>query len=189
MTGKTHQVIGMTAGLASFLAFAPAAYGPATLAGVIAVSHVAALLPDIDQPGARLWQALPFGRVVGHIINPFLEHRNLSHSFLGMGLVAWGAWAGLGQLPDYWGLDTNALLLASLISYGSHLLGDLITVEGIPLLFPYQRMFGFPPWPFDGVRVLTGKWFENLVIFPLANVALLLTVAYYLPQIRLILFR
>jgi membrane-bound metal-dependent hydrolase YbcI (DUF457 family) len=107
------------------------------------------------------------------VASNFLEHRNLTHSLLGFGLISWGVLALLHAMPTYWGLDANTLWIIFIISYGSHLLADMITVEGVPLLFPYGRMIGIPPKPFHGIRIVTGKWFENLVIFPIVNLALI----------------
>lgn len=172
MTGKTHQVIGQTVGLATYLSLTSGGYQPATFALVVAVSSVASLLPDIDQPSSSLWRALPFGRLAGQMVNPFIEHRNLSHSFLGTALISLAVYKLLGLMPDYWGVNTNIVFWVFLASYLSHLLADMVTVQGIPLLFPYQQMYGLPPKPFDGLRIVTGKWFENLVVFPVANLAL-----------------
>lgn len=188
MTGKTHQVIGLTTGLAAYLYLVPASYNPATLAWVCVASSLGALLPDIDTPAARIWQALPFGRVAGEMVSPFLQHRNLTHSLLGFGLVAWVSLILFHHVPSYWGVDTLRVWLAGLVAYASHLLADALTVEGIPLLFPYQHSFGIPPRPFEGLRIETGRWFENLVVFPLVNLFLIGLIYLNWGTIRLILF-
>lgn len=58
------------------------------------------------------------------------------------------------------------------------------TNEGIPLLFPWKKFFGLPPKPFDGVRVATGKWFENLVIFPAVTLYLIIFILSSLASLR-----
>lgn len=179
----------MTTGLAYFLASAPPAYNPATFGTVLVFSYFSALLPDIDQPGGKLWRMLPFGKTLGQISDPFLEHRNLTHSFLGIGLVGFGLYFLFRSFPPYWGIDTGTVFIASIISYLSHLFADLWTNEGIPLLFPYKRFFGLPPKPFDGFRVATGKWFENLVIFPLITLFLIVFVLANFSSIKVILFK
>ena len=75
-----------------------------------------------------------------------------------------------------------------MVSYGSHLLADMFTVQGIPLLFPAQRMFGIPPHPFAGLRIETGHWFESWIIFPAVNVIFLGLVYVCWPIIRGFLF-
>lgn len=189
MTGKTHQIIGLTTGVLTFLALTDPSYNPATLAAAVVVSSIGALLPDIDQPTADLWNKIPFGKVAGEIVNPFLEHRNLTHSLLGIAIVGWASHALLDQAPSYWGLNQSLIFWAFLASYCSHLLADMVTVQGIPLLFPLQRNFGLPPRPFQGIRIETGQWFENLIIFPLANAACIALIISQWPLIRIILFK
>ncbi len=185
MTGKTHQVIGQTVGLATYFSLKPLGYEPATFAFVVVVSSVAALLPDIDQPTSSLWRSVPFGKAAGAVVNPFIEHRNLSHSLLGVALVGWLVHWLTAIMPGYWGVDGQVVFWVFMAAYSSHLLADMVTVEGIPLFFPYQHMFGIPPKPFEGLRIVTGKWFENLVVFPLVNIALLVIIISHWTTIRL----
>ena len=190
MLGRTHQIIGLTASLAYYLYTAPHAYNPATLAAVVGAAHIAGLLPDIDQPTGKIWTMIPLGKIFGAVVNPFLQHRNLSHSFLGIAIVTFGMRALIHRfLPAYWGVDSHQLLMSIVIAYSFHLLADMVTVEGIPLFFPAPRMYGFPPHPFQGLRILTGHWFENLIVFPLANVALWWLVWTHWPAITAILLR
>jgi len=188
MTGKTHQIIGLTAGIYSYLAFAPPVYGPATFAAVAVAAHIAALLPDIDQPTSKIWVDLPFGHVAGELVNPFLQHRNLSHSLLGFGIFTGIAYEVLLHFPTYWGIHRPAVLMAAVVAYGSHLLADMVTVEGIPLFYPSQHMYGIPPHPFEGLRILTGHWFENLIVFPLSNLVFITMLYSYWPILRRVLF-
>jgi membrane-bound metal-dependent hydrolase YbcI (DUF457 family) len=64
-----------------------------------------------------------------------------------------------------------------MIGFISHLLADSITEEGVPLLFPISFKFGFPP--IKSWRIVTGKWFENLVIFPSLAAYLFIFVFYH----------
>lgn len=189
MTGKTHQILGITAGVSWFLLANSARYEPATFAAVAVGAHLAALLPDIDTAAAEIWHTIPFGDEVGKVATSFLEHRNISHSLLGFALAGWGMWALLGLFPAYWGIDRQIVWVACLIAYGSHLLADAVTVEGIPLLFPYQKMIGIPPKPFEGIRIVSGKWFENLVIFPAINIVLIIMIISQWATIKLILLK
>lgn len=176
MTGKTHQLLGATAGLTYYFIATKPEYNPATLGAVLVFCYIAALLPDIDQPTGKLWHHLPFGHTLGKLSNPFLEHRNITHSILGFVLIGVGFYYLLKIFPDYWGINTYLVFISAMISYLSHFLADMFTNEGIPLLFPYKRFFGLPPKPFDGFRVATGKWFENLIIFPVLTIYLIIFV-------------
>lgn len=189
MTGKTHQIIGIGCGLTYYLSIASPVYSPATLAVVVVGSHLGALLPDFDQAGSDIWDSIPFGKIAGKITNPFIKHRNISHSILGTVIIYFLIGLLLSYFPDYWGIDTHIIQTATIIAYISHLITDMLTVEGIPLLFPYKQMFGIPPKPLDGLRIVTGKWFENLVIFPLVNIVLITIIWSNWNIIKLIIFR
>ena len=170
MTGKTHRLIGISSALAYTISVIKPEYSPATVGAVLVGSYFGSLLPDIDQPAADLWDSLPFGHTASHIVDPFFKHRHISHSLLGLALATFGFYYLLSIFPEYWNINTHIVLFASVIAYGSHLLADMITIEGIPLLFPWHHMFGIPPKPLEGVRIQTGKWFENIVIFPIVNI-------------------
>ncbi|MCX6810393.1 MAG: metal-dependent hydrolase [Candidatus Berkelbacteria bacterium] len=184
MTGKTHRIIGLVAGGGYFLATASGAYQPATLGAVIVASYLGSLIPDADDAGADIWHTLPFGHTVGKITDPLLKHRNISHSLVGIGIYTIILLVILRLMPSYWGISIMPVLIASSIAYASHLLVDSFTVEGIPFLWPWSRMLGIPPKPFDGIRIQTGKWFENLVVFPAVNISLIIFVVSYWQKIK-----
>jgi inner membrane protein len=188
MTGKTHQIIGLTCGLSYFLLRVPISYNPGTFAFVLVASSIASLLPDIDNPAAKIWNTLPFGHVAGELINPFLQHRNISHSFLGLGIVGIIAHELIHRMPLYWGINGHLVFFAFIIGYCSHIVADMVTVEGVPLLFPNHHMFGIPPRPFQHLRIKTGHWFENLLIFPAVNILLIYLLYTRYWEIKLILF-
>lgn len=189
MTGKTHQIIGISCGLAYYLSIADPVYSPATLAVVVVGSHLGALLPDFDQAGSDIWDSVPLGKIAGKITDPLIKHRNISHSILGTVIIYQLVGLMLSYFPNYWGIDTSIIQTAIIIAYISHLIADMITVEGIPLLFPYKKMFGIPPKPLDGLRIVTGKWFENLVIFPIVDIALITIVWTNWDIIKTVVFR
>ena len=111
MTGKTHQVAGICAGLGFLLIYAEPSYQPATLAAVLVGSSFAALLPDIDQPASVLWDKIPF---VGHVAGEVAEkatfgHRNLTHSLLGFAIIGGILYWLLAKFPSYWGINIHIL--------------------------------------------------------------------------------
>lgn len=191
MTGKTHKMIGLTLGVGSLIVANDPVYMPATLGTVILFSYFGALLPDIDQPASELLSKLPLGsgHAVGHIINPFIKHRNITHSILGFIIVNALVGLLLANTPPYWGISTMPVMIAFSLAYLAHLLADMFTVQGIPLLYPWKRFFGIPPEPFEGVRIETGQWFENLVIFPAINVILIIVIISNWQNLRQMLFR
>lgn len=189
MTGKTHQVLGLTAGIGYFLAVSSSEYNPATFGAVLVGSHLSSLMPDLDRSTADFWNSLPYGKTAGRIIDPLIKHRHVSHSLAGLLVFGIAVWRLAALFPDYWNIDRSIFTLTCVLAYASHIIADLLTVNGVPLLFPYKKMFGFPPKPFENFRMMTGKWFENIVVFPLANVILLVMIAMNLEKIKSVLFK
>ena len=191
MTGKTHQVAGITVGLGYFLTIAEPTYQPATLAAVLVGSSLAALLPDIDESASTIWDKIP---LIGHAAGEVAEkatfgHRNLTHSLLGFLIVGGLLYWLLLKFPGYWGINIHILYISMIISYGTHLLADAFTEKGIPIFWPWHRNFGIPPKPLDGIRIETGKWFENLILFPLLNIILLIIIIANWSNIKMFLFK
>lgn len=175
MTNKTHQVIGLTVATSVWLATTD---NPATIPVISAIvlgTVIGSAFPDLDQPGAKLWRELPMGRLFGYASSKLMGgHRNLSHSLLGVGLFALLIQAITPFFPETT-LPHAIFSQSALVAFSAHVAADAVTVMGIPLLWPYGHYVGFPPHPFHGARIVTGKWFENLVILP-ATVLLLVSV-------------
>lgn len=76
----------------------------------------------------------------------------------GAAFVAWHGW-GLTLIP-----------LACALGCGAHLAGDALTVEGIPVFWPFSlRHYRLLPPP---LAFVTGTWRENLVVAPALLLAL-----------------
>ncbi len=104
---------------------------------IIPGALLTALLPDIDHPksllGQRLrWISLPMARAFGH--------RGFTHSLLAM---MTGIYFIHQQLPPGWPLPTDAYH-AMIIGYLSHILADMLTAAGVPLLWPCRWRFCLP---------------------------------------------
>lgn len=171
MTGKTHRVVGLASATTYLVYSAPVVgYSPATFATILVGAYFASLIPDLDRSTADFWSNLPMGKTVGKIVDPLIKHRNISHSILGVLLFSLFVYSTLNSFPNYWGIEIRISFIAIVIAYCSHLLADMFTVDGIPLFYPIKRPLGIPPKPFHGARILTGEWFENLIIFPLVDI-------------------
>lgn len=179
MTQKTHQLIGITAASAAYFYLTPEA--PVTLPVILTVvfaSSLGSLAPDIDQPTSNFWDHVPLGSFFGHLTSRALGgHRNLSHSILGTGLFFAIIYWLCALVPNTWLIDVVLIQKCFLISFIFHLIADAVTVRGIPLFWPFGHDMGFPPEPFDGIRIITGKWFENLVIFPAVTILFVTLIA------------
>lgn len=95
MTDKTHIALGLSASTATILALHPEVTATIPVMITVTASSIfGSLVPDIDQPTARIWQRIPLGRFFGTVTSRILGgHRNLSHSILGTILFAvlWSA--------------------------------------------------------------------------------------------------
>lgn len=129
MLGATHAVIGMAAGM-----------GIATYAGMEptqilflgGISALSALLPDIDHPAGSLRRQLG---AVGHISFFWMKHRGVTHTLISLAMVSA---VTLYFLPV-------KVAFAFIAGYGSHLLADMLTHSGVPLVYPllkYRYSFG-----------------------------------------------
>lgn len=182
MTDKTHQLIGLTLATVGVTVFhASQSFTWPVVGAVVIGSTVGSIIPDIDQPTARIWRTIPLGgRTIGRIASFSLGgHRHLSHSLVGGGLFYLLLLTIIRAVPHWGWFDPTILIQSAMIGFAGHLAADAVTVEGIPLFWPYPSYLGFPPVPFQGARIVTGKWFENLIIFPAVS---LLLVAFVLAQ-------
>lgn len=95
------------------------------------------LLPDIDHPksflGQRLsWISKPIARAFGH--------RGFTHSLL----VVFGAVAIFSlKVPESWIVPADAVQ-GLVLGYLSHILADMLTPAGVPLLWPCRWRFRLP---------------------------------------------
>jgi inner membrane protein len=89
-------------------------------------------------------------------------------------------------LPLGAGVDKNIIFLSFMIGFISHLVMDMLTKEGVPLLFPLPIHFGFPPFKF--LRIRTNGIAENLLITP-GIIAGVFALGYMHPENALLLLR
>ena len=165
MTGRTHDLAAFTALGIYFVIFPLVNMSLATLITVLAANFIGGLFPDIDQSTATLWRRIRGGSFLGRLISPLLGgHRLITHSILG--LVATGyllKWF-LEILHSVLLVDMNIIWWAFMIGFVSHLIMDMLTRDGVPLLFPIPLKFGIPP--IKSMRPKTGGFFEKVICFP-----------------------
>jgi len=165
MTGRTHDLAALTT-LTVFVVAQPLI--PMTLGTVafsIGANIVGAIVPDLDQPTARLWRRAVAGEIVGKIVGPLLgNHRMFSHSLAGLALIGWLVKVVLTYAHGFILVDMNIVWGAFMLGYISHLLADTITKEGVPWFFPVPVRFGFPPIKL--LRIETGGIIEKIIIYP-----------------------
>ncbi|HUC94965.1 MAG TPA: metal-dependent hydrolase [Candidatus Saccharimonadales bacterium] len=94
----------------------------------------------------------------------FYKHRTITHSLLGLFIVfKFFEWL-LPRIFNPKFIDPKIVFACIMIGFISHLVADSFTEEGIPLFFPLKITFGIPP--IKSIRIKTGGWFENFVVFP-----------------------
>lgn len=165
MTSRTHDAFAF-ASLVTVAAFYPPEHiSLMTVIIAIIAADIGAAIPDMDTAGNRLWEMLPQGQKVGKLLrHVFYKHRTLTHSAIGVFVIYKGLEWLLPKISNEAFVDTNIILASVMVGIFSHLLSDSFTEEGVPLLFPLRIAFGIPPW--RKIRIKTGQWFENWVVYP-----------------------
>ncbi|MBZ3672614.1 metal-dependent hydrolase [Salmonella enterica subsp. enterica serovar Senftenberg] len=103
---------------------------------IIPSAILTCLLPDIDHPksflGQRLkWVSKPIARAFGHRGLPIVCWRSLPY------------WRPLSQGSDTWIIPADALQ-GMVLGYLSHIVADMLTPAGVPLLWPCRWRFRLP---------------------------------------------
>ena len=169
MTARTHDVFAFASLITVAVLRPPESLTVLTLFTSIVGNIVGALIPDMDQATNRLWDLLPAGNTIGKIFRrAFFKHRTLSHSIAGVFLIYKLLEWVMPRIFNAEFVDPTIVMWSIMIGYGSHLLADSLTKEGLPLFFPFDMNIGFPP--IETLRVTTGKWVENFVVFPAVGI-------------------
>lgn len=132
----------------------------------VLANQIGGIAPDIDQPTAPLWRNLPEGKLFGKVIDKGMGgHRFLTHSLIGLAIFGFLVhWLLAFLHPIMPHVNSGFVWWAFMIGMASHLVMDMLTKEGVPLLLPIPIKFGLPP--IKALRVTTGKAAETLIIFP-----------------------
>lgn len=165
MTGRTHDAVAFASLVTVAALYPPEQINIATATACVVGNIIGATLPDIDQSTNRLWDFLPGRDYIGKLLKPlFLGHRNLTHSFLGVFITYKVLETILPGILNPAYVQSDLVFAAIMIGYVSHLIGDAITKEGLPLFFPIDWRIGVPP--IKSLRITTGKFIENIIILP-----------------------
>ncbi len=107
----------------------------------LAVAGFAGLLPDIDSPSSTVGRRI---RPISKLIGSILGHRGFTHSLI----CAYLLFMALVYCTEHYDAKTSyyiaTYLPPLLIGYLSHLLGDMFTPSGVPLLWPVKYKFCLP---------------------------------------------
>ncbi|SEF59793.1 inner membrane protein [Caloramator fervidus] len=185
MTGKTHVGIGII----SAVILSQYKMVKLTLGG-LAICAIASLLPDIDHPKALLnryilpaknktvkttiyftlgvfflllnffYLNLKYVETLGifFILTGFSSHRNgITHSLAG--LLCFGL--AFGFAAKAYGF--KEYIIPFFLGYGLHIIADMFTNRGVPLLYPFKKRKYKMPITFT-VGSFWGNLFEGLII-------------------------
>ncbi len=131
----------------------------------VLAAGAASILPDADCPGSPLGYRL--GSVSGDL-NRLFGYRSFLHSLLALVLLT----LTLG-LP-LWALTGRpSPMIAAGVGYGSHLLAEMMTLDGVQLFWPSRLIAVFPGR--DEYRVVSGGTSETVFV----ALALVLALLFY----------
>src|SRR5258708_672668 len=187
MNGRTHDLAAITA-LGAVVLIRPAeTVALATVLVAILANQIGGITPDIDQPTAPFWRNLPIGKYVGKTFDKFLGgHRFLSHSLIGAFLFGFAFHYILQVLrPSFPHLNMDVIWWSFMLGYGSHLVMDTLTTEGVPWFLPIPIKFGIPP--IKVLRIQTGGLVERFGVFPALMLATVYFVYLHYDKIKLLL--
>ncbi len=160
MMAQAHMVAGATSWAVYSFYVTPALYSTWEQTVVyMGACSFAALLPDIDHPSSTLGQRIyPISKLISMVFG----HRGFTHSLLAL----------LGVIyvlsiiaPSH---ESSIWITVVSVGYLSHLVGDVITPAGLPLLYPMKRRFT-TPWTIEA-----GGFGEKVVVIFYALFALAL---------------
>lgn len=175
MTWPTHTLLSISAlWLLTLLPPETLSFDFGTLAACAAFG---ALLPDLDASESKIKHLKLLGTnfkrfwIPAQIVNRTEQHRGLSHSLWGVGMVIfinvpaapWVGWAPIAAL---------------LLGYLSHLLGDSATKSGIRLLYLQPVRFHLLP---KGWRIVTNSQVETVLAALLLSPTALLLLLNFMP--------
>ncbi|TCZ65938.1 metal-dependent hydrolase [Roseicella aquatilis] len=132
-------------GAAAWIAVAPHLGRPPLDPEALALAVLGGLLPDVDHPKSWAGRRL---RPISDAVAGVFGHRGVTHSLLAV--LGCGWLLHQGWLPARWAEPLVA-------GYLSHLLGDLLTPQGLRLLWPFRGTWALPV-------CRAGSPFEPLVV-------------------------
>lgn len=135
---NAHRIGGFCTGIAFSILTAPIEKPIAYIATVTLASVVGSLLPDADEPNSIVGKKLGF---ISRLIKWSCGHRGLFHTLIFIGVFPL-IYYWVKDLPEIqpFSLYIERGVIGLMLGYLSHLLMDMLTVSGVPLLWPiYSR--------------------------------------------------
>ncbi|MER2046097.1 MAG: metal-dependent hydrolase [Pantoea agglomerans] len=137
MTGEGHIIFAIASAIFAKRAELTPVLAQADWWHLVPSALLTCLLPDIDHPKSLLGQRL---RWLSHPIARAFGHRGFTHSLLA---IAAGLWLFQINLPRSSPIPPDVLQGLTL-GYLSHIVADMLTPAGVPLLWPCRWRFRLP---------------------------------------------
>lgn len=167
MIGKSHAVFGMGSYLLVGATVLNLEYPALEWLIYIPLALIGSLFPDLDHHNSRIKRNL-LVKIISFPLTLF-GHRTWSHSLLIMVAIA----SLYFFIPDVYQLG----LIAFFTGYASHVIGDWMTPNGVPLFWPIKIRFRSP------LNFRTGSWIE----YPIALSPMIAFGVFFYPNISSIL--
>ena len=152
MNHQAHKVAGVCAGtITATLLYhndIQSGNGLIAIVPIIAGGYLGALLPDIDHPGSKIGRAL---YPVAWVVNKLFGHRGATHSLLALFLTSVLFILPSLKLTGFAGFMYTQFAIGVAVGFLSHLILDMSTKSGVPLLHPFTRK------SFRIAKLTTGK--------------------------------
>lgn len=134
MRYPSHIMVSLCIGAAT-AAYTNLPFTVSYTAGVV----IGSLLPDIDEPNSYVGRR-SFG--MSTKVKEAFGHRGMTHS-----LVVWGAVAAIVLIES-----SSLFSLGFLLGYLFHILEDFLSIQGVPLLWPFQtKRYKLPLYRTGGI--------------------------------------
>lgn len=165
MLGRTHQIGGLTAGIAvgTYVLRLPFEPGMVTIIFTLLGSAViGGMFPDIDHPSSMIGRSF---RPVSRMVSKTLGHRGMTHTLLfNLAIPTLAYLIANVMIPPNWHEISNTAIIGFTAGYASHLFLDSLTPQGIPLFAPFSRR------DIRLARFRTGKfdYFFQVLLFSLS---------------------
>lgn len=126
------------------------------LTSFVFLSLFATMLPDIDSSFSKIGK-----RKIFRIIQLFVKHRGILHSFLFLFFITWVLI-----------LFSPFLAFPFFLGYGLHLIADSFTLQGVRIFYPFKKTYSGP--------IKTGTRKETLIflLFLFADIFILASIIF-----------
>ena len=161
MLGKTHLLIGASYAVTQLPNVTAGHVSPVNYGLLIAGCLLGSLLPDIDHPQSIITSAVPF---IGVPISRLVSHRGVCHSLLACVLIyglspllttpiITSIASGIQNISSSAAshIDPQFFTIGLLFGYLLHIIGDILTLQGVRFFYPARWVVRVPVFTTGGL--------------------------------------